>query len=242
MNEAPELRRVPLAKLRTDRTNYSRDVYGDVDALALDIAQTRWVAPLLVVEDGDAFQVVAGMRRAKALRLLDAKDAWPWPDDAGARQVPVEVFPSLSAARLAALNVAENTRLAPNVGERFRAIHELSHTFNMSNAEVAAVVQQSPSYVANCARAWRSLHPEILSALCRGDRRWPIERLLVMSARSHEQQLAAWHDKRKPLRKRKLRTRAQIARAQAKLSELRTPRARAAAEALAWVLGADAPW
>jgi len=64
---------IPLSTIVVE--DRERDVYGDIDGLAMSIMQNGQLQPIIVTEHGDAFQLVDGERgdvQARPVPLLPA--------------------------------------------------------------------------------------------------------------------------------------------------------------------------
>ncbi|WP_101721057.1 ParB/RepB/Spo0J family partition protein [Eggerthella timonensis] len=69
-----ETTKIPLAQCIESKHQNRKDL-GDVSGLARSIEVNGQITPLIVVADGDAYQLVAGHRRTAAMRKLELEEA-----------------------------------------------------------------------------------------------------------------------------------------------------------------------
>ena len=69
-----ETTKIPLSQC-VESSYQNRKELGDVSGLARSIEVNRQISPLIVVADGEAYQLVAGHRRTAAMKSLGLEDA-----------------------------------------------------------------------------------------------------------------------------------------------------------------------
>ena len=68
-----DLHHIPLADLKLSKLNVRRHGPKDIDSLAASVAALGLIQPLLVRENGDGYEIVAGQRRYLAMKKLNAE-------------------------------------------------------------------------------------------------------------------------------------------------------------------------
>jgi len=134
------------------RRRFSED---DLRELSLSIKAQGIIQPLVVRENGDGYELIAGERRFRAAKM------------AGLAQVPV-VVKSLSSESLLEMSLVENIqRENLNPIEESDAYHRLMTEFGFNQEQVALRVGKSRPAVANFLRL-RQLPEVIRSAVAEG--------------------------------------------------------------------------
>ena len=133
-----ETTKIPLSSCIKSK-HQNRKELGDVSGLARSIEVNGQITPLIVVADGEAYQLVAGHRRTAAMRSLGLEDADAY------------VMDGWDDARIAQiLNAENNHRKELTEAERGRGIQTmLSLGVPVSDAAVSADVpeEKAESYV-----------------------------------------------------------------------------------------------
>lgn len=133
-----ETTKIPLAQC-VESSYQNRKELGDVTGLARSIEVNGQITPLIVVADGDAYQLVAGHRRAAAMRSL------------GLEEADAYVMDGWDDARIAqVLNAENNHRRELTEAERGRGIQTmLSLGVPVADAAVSADIPEdkAESYV-----------------------------------------------------------------------------------------------
>lgn len=133
-----ETTKIPLSQC-VESSYQNRKGLGDVSGLARSIEVNGQITPLIVVVDGDAYQLVAGHRRAAAMRSL------------GLEEADAYVMDGWDDARIAqVLNAENNHRRELTEAERGRGIQTmLSLGVPVADAAVSADVPEdkAESYV-----------------------------------------------------------------------------------------------
>lgn len=133
-----ETTKIPLSQC-VESSYQNRKELGDVSGLARSIEVNGQITPLIVVTDGDAYQLVAGHRRAAAMRSL------------GLEEADAYVMDGWDDARIAqVLNAENNHRRELTEAERGRGIQTmLSLGVPVADAAVSADVPEdkAESYV-----------------------------------------------------------------------------------------------
>ena len=133
-----ETTKIPLAQC-VESSYQNRKELGDVTGLARSIEVNGQITPLIVVADGDAYQLVAGHRRTAAMRSLGLEDADAY------------VMDGWDDARIAQiLNAENNHRRELTEAERGRGIQTmLSLGVPVADAAVSADIPEgkAESYV-----------------------------------------------------------------------------------------------
>ena len=133
-----ETTKIPLSQC-VESSYQNRKELGDVSGLARSIEVNGQITPLIVVADGDAYQLVAGHRRTAAMRSLGLEDADAY------------VMDGWDDARIAQiLNAENNHRRELTEAERGRGIQTmLSLGVPVADAAVSADIPEgkAESYV-----------------------------------------------------------------------------------------------
>lgn len=127
----------------------------DLSELSLSIKEQGIIQPLVVRENGDGYELIAGERRLRAAKM------------AGLTQVPVVVKTVLPAGLLAMSLVENIQRENLNPIEESDAYHRLMTEFGLSQEQVALRVGKSRPAVANFLRL-RQLPEEIRISMAEG--------------------------------------------------------------------------
>ncbi len=151
---------------------------AELEELCQSIKQQGILQPLLVREENDGFQLIAGERRLRAAKK------------AGLTQVPV-IVKRISDSKLLELSIVENIQRANfNPIEESEAYHRLITEFHLTQDEAATRVGKSRSAVANFLRL-RQLPEAIRSSIQEGTITMGHARALL-GAPNSTLQLAAW--------------------------------------------------
>ena len=133
-----ETTRIPLSQC-VESSYQNRKGLGDVSGLARSIEVNGQITPLIVVADGEAYQLVAGHRRTAAMRSL------------GLEEADAYVMDGWDDARIAQiLNAENNHRKELTEAERGRGIQTmLSLGVSVADAAVSADIPEdkAESYV-----------------------------------------------------------------------------------------------
>lgn len=151
---------------------------AELEELSQSIKEQGILQPLLVREENDGFQLIAGERRLRAAKK------------AGLTQVPV-IIKRISDSKLLELSIVENIQRANlNPIEESNAYHRLITEFNLTQDEAATRVGKSRSAVANFLRL-RQLPEAIKTSIQDGDLTMGHARALLGTA-NNTQQMVAW--------------------------------------------------
>ncbi len=146
--------------------------------LCQSIKEQGILQPLLVREENDGFELIAGERRLRAAK------------NAGLTQVPV-VIKRIDDSKLLELSIVENIQRANfNPIEESEAYHHLITEFNLTQDEAATRVGKSRSAVANFLRL-RQLPEPIKTSMQEGKLTMGHARALL-GIENSTQQMAAW--------------------------------------------------
>ena len=146
--------------------------------LCQSIKEQGILQPLLVREENDGFELIAGERRLRAAK------------SAGLTQVPV-VTKRIDDSKLLELSIVENIQRANiNPVEESEAYHRLITEFQLTQDNVATLVGKSRSAVANFLRL-RQLPDPIKASIQEGKLTMGHARALLGIENSN-QQMAAW--------------------------------------------------
>ncbi len=150
----------------------------ELEELSQSIKEQGILQPLLVREENDGFELIAGERRLRAAKR------------AGLTQVPV-IIKRITDSKLLELSIVENIQRANfNPIEESEAYHRLITEFHLTQDEAATRVGKSRSAVANFLRL-RQLPEAIRASIQQGDLSMGHARALLGTANPN-QQLAAW--------------------------------------------------
>jgi ParB family chromosome partitioning protein len=146
--------------------------------LSHSIKEQGILQPLLVREENDGFELIAGERRLRAAKK------------AGLTQVPV-VTKRIDDSKLLELSIVENIQRANiNPIEESEAYHRLITEFNLTQDKLATRVGKSRSAVANFLRL-RQLPEPIKASIQQGKLAMGHARALL-GVENSTQQMAAW--------------------------------------------------
>ena len=150
----------------------------ELDELCQSIKEQGILQPLLIREEDDGYQLIAGERRLRAAKK------------AGLAQVPV-VIKRISDSKLLELSIVENIQRANfNPIEESEAYHRLITEFNLTQDQAATRVGKSRSAVANFLRL-RQLPDQIKASILDDSLTMGHARALL-GAENSAQQMAAW--------------------------------------------------
>ena len=150
----------------------------ELDELCQSIKEQGILQPLLIREENDGYQLIAGERRLRAAKK------------AGLAQVPV-VIKRISDSKLLELSIVENIQRANfNPIEESEAYHRLITEFNLTQDQAATRVGKSRSAVANFLRL-RQLPDQIKASILDESLTMGHARTLL-GAENSAQQMAAW--------------------------------------------------
>ncbi len=150
----------------------------ELDDLCQSIKEQGILQPLLIHEDDDGYELIAGERRLRAAKK------------AGLAQVPV-IIKRISDSKLLELSIVENIQRANlNPIEESEAYHRLITEFNLTQDQAATRVGKSRSAVANFLRL-RQL-PEQIKASILDDSLTMGHARALLGVENPAQQLAAW--------------------------------------------------
>ena len=150
----------------------------ELDELCQSIKEQGILQPLLIREENDGYQLIAGERRLRAAKK------------AGLAQVPV-VIKRISDSKLLELSIVENIQRANfNPIEESEAYHRLITEFNLTQDQAATRVGKSRSAVANFLRL-RQLSDQIKASILDESLTMGHARALL-GAENSAQQMAAW--------------------------------------------------
>ncbi|MGD2187669.1 MAG: ParB/RepB/Spo0J family partition protein [Desulfobacterales bacterium] len=150
----------------------------ELDELCQSIKKQGILQPLLIREEDDGYELIAGERRLRAAKK------------AGLAQVPV-IIKRISDSKLLELSIVENIQRANfNPIEESEAYHRLITEFNLTQDQAATRVGKSRSAVANFLRL-RQLPEQIKASILDESLTMGHARALL-GAENSAQQLAAW--------------------------------------------------
>ncbi|MGD8881252.1 MAG: ParB/RepB/Spo0J family partition protein [Desulfobacterales bacterium] len=151
---------------------------NELDELSQSIREQGILQPLLVREENDGYELIAGERRLRAAKK------------AGLTQVPV-IIKRIGDSKLLELSIVENIQRANfNPIEESEAYHRLITEFNLTQDEAATRVGKSRSAVANFLRL-RQLPEQIKASILDASLTMGHARALL-GVENSTQQLAAW--------------------------------------------------
>jgi ParB family chromosome partitioning protein len=139
--QVSELRAIPLKNIEADPEQPRRHFDEEaIDELAQSVKEHGVIQPIIVIRNGDGYQIVAGERRFRAAQK------------AGLETIPALVR-SLSNQHKLELSLIENLqRRDLNVIETATAYTKLRDQFNLTNEQIGERVHKSPSGVNNTMR------------------------------------------------------------------------------------------
>ena len=150
----------------------------ELDQLSQSIKEQGILQPLLVREEDDGYELIAGERRLRAAKK------------AGLAQVPV-VIKRIGDSKLLELSIVENIQRANfNPIEESEAYHRLITEFNLTQDQAATRVGKSRSAIANFLRL-RQLPEQIKASILDASLTMGHARALL-GIENSAQQLAAW--------------------------------------------------
>ena len=150
----------------------------ELDELSQSIKEQGILQPLLVREEDDGYEMIAGERRLRAAKK------------AGLAQVPV-VIKRIGDSKLLELSIVENIQRANfNPIEESEAYHRLITEFNLTQDQAAIRVGKSRSAIANFLRL-RQLPEQIKASILDASLTMGHARALL-GIENSAQQLAAW--------------------------------------------------
>ena len=150
----------------------------ELDELSQSIKEQGILQPLLVREEDDGYELIAGERRLRAAKK------------AGLAQVPV-VIKRIGDSKLLELSIVENIQRANfNPIEESEAYHRLITEFNLTQDQAATRVGKSRSAIANFLRL-RQLPEQIKASILDASLTMGHARALL-GIENSAQQLAAW--------------------------------------------------
>ena len=150
----------------------------ELDELCQSIKEQGILQPLLIREEEDGYELIAGERRLRAAKK------------AGLTQVPV-VIKRITDSKLLELSIVENIQRANfNPIEESEAYHRLITEFNLTQDQAATRVGKSRSAVANFLRL-RQLPDQIKASILDDSLTMGHARSLL-GAENSAQQMAAW--------------------------------------------------
>ena len=150
----------------------------ELEELCQSVKEQGILQPLLVREENDGFELIAGERRLRAARKV------------GLTQVPV-VIKRIDDSKLLELSIVENIQRANfNPIEEAEAYHRLINEFNLTQDEAATRVGKSRSAVANFLRL-RQLPEPVKTSIQEGKLSMGHARALL-GVENSTQQMAAW--------------------------------------------------
>ena len=131
----PVIRRVKVTDLHPDPDNLRTDAAADIDDLAASISQVGLLQPIVVRRAGDRLIIVAGHRRAAALRRL------------GWTETEVLLNPIAEADVLVAMLIENTQRSDLDPIEEARAYALLKERDHLGDLQLAGRVGKSQSHV-----------------------------------------------------------------------------------------------
>jgi len=171
------VRNVPINKISPNpfqpRTDFSEE---EIRELADSISRSGLLQPLVLRprRDADGFELVAGERRLRALKLLGWEECPAIIRDIGDREV----------ALLALVENVQREALSPI--EEARAYKSLMEKFSLTQEDISHLIGKSRSYVANVLRLL-SLPPEVQERVGRGEISFSQARELLSGKASPEE-------------------------------------------------------
>lgn len=158
-NDLPQNKQVqdlPIAQLHPNRYQPRRTFSEEsIKQLAQTLNEEGLLQPIIVREDGEGYEIVAGERRYRAAKSL------------GWEKIPV-IVNNLSDAQTASLALIENLqRENLNPIDEALAYQELMKINNLTQTQLAQNIGKSQSYVANKLRLLK-LAPSVQQSLAQG--------------------------------------------------------------------------
>ncbi len=133
---------------------------SDISYLELKASVEKYgvICSILVVADGDGYEVIAGNRRFNAAK------------DAGLKRIPCIIYPPCSAEKKRALQITENAnQFQTRAGDYYRqllTIHKKNQDYTVF--DLAEAVGKSPAWVQKILHL-KQLDPDIQEAVFRGE-------------------------------------------------------------------------
>lgn len=151
-----ELRMLPIDHVTADPNQPRRTFDEDaLNELADSVKEHGVIQPIIVIREGEGYQIVAGERRYRASKK------------AGLAMIPA-IIRSLTDQNKLELSLIENLqRRDLNVIETATAYAKLRDQFNLSNEEIGERVHKSPSAVNNTMRLLK-LPKDVLALVAEG--------------------------------------------------------------------------
>lgn len=158
-NDLPQNKQVqdlPIAQLHPNRYQPRRTFSEEsIEQLAQTLDEEGLLQPIIVREDGEGYEIVAGERRYRAAKSL------------GWEKIPA-IVNNLSDAQTASLALIENLqRENLNPIDEALAYQELMKINNLTQTQLAQNIGKSQSYVANKLRLLK-LAPSVQQSLAQG--------------------------------------------------------------------------
>lgn len=158
-NDLPQNKQVqdlPIAQLHPNRYQPRRTFSEEsIKQLAQTLDEEGLLQPIVVREDGEGYEIVAGERRYRAAKSL------------GWEKIPA-IVNNLSDAQTASLALIENLqRENLNPIDEAQAYQELMKINNLTQTQLAQNIGKSQSYVANKLRLLK-LAPSVQQSLAQG--------------------------------------------------------------------------
>lgn len=176
-----EVRQIPVERI--DPSPYQpRQQFDPVQLgeLAASIREQGLLQPLVVRPMGERFELIAGERRLRALKLLEYATA------------PALVRPYTDTQALEAALVENVQRADLSLSETAQAFHRLIMEFGYTQGEIAQRTGRSRAAIANTLRLLQ-LTPGVLSQVDRGELTEGHARALLMLPRGTlQEEVAAW--------------------------------------------------
>lgn len=176
-----KLQHIELSKLKLSSLNVRRHGGKDVDDLIASIRSLGVIQPLLVRQNCDGFEVIAGQRRLRALQALEAESG-------NAEAVPCAVLESGDDAAAIEASLAENVaRLPMDEIDQYEAFAKLKSQ-GRTVADIAAQFGVTELLVKR-RLAIAGLIAPVLTAYRKGDIDAATIRLLTMATKAQQK---AW--------------------------------------------------
>ncbi len=151
---------IDIDRIRGPQTLLRPVLKSDISYLELKASVEKYgvICAILVVTDGDGYEVVAGNRRFNAAK------------DVGLKQIPCVIYPPCSAEKKRALQITENAnQFQTRAGDYYRqllTIHKKNQGYTVY--DLAEVVGKSPAWVEKILHL-KQLAPDIQEAVFRGE-------------------------------------------------------------------------
>ena len=204
------------------RKNFDQE---ELETLAESIRQHGVIQPLIVIKEGERYQIVAGERRWRAARL------------AGLREVPVLVrdYAEQAAAEVSLIENIERKDLNPV--EEAQAFRKLIEDYHLTQEELSDRMSRSRTSITNSLRLLRlpeevqklladgkisQGHAKVLLGMENDEAETLLARRIAeeeLSVRQTEEAVRVWANPRKPRTKRKLKNEAAYRKTASDLTE-----------------------